>query len=115
MTNKQCCEDNNCATPRILSKEATNEILGDDLSLLLAIGKNGEVVRFLPNSMEGKPAKIIESEDASNPQIEISIHSPAAQNSSAVNSLLSTTTSNQSTINSLTGCICKIGGVVFRC
>ena len=40
--------DLNCLVPRILSKETTEEILGDNLSSIVAIGKDGKPYLFLP-------------------------------------------------------------------
>jgi hypothetical protein len=40
---------------RILSKEATDEILGKDLCFLIAFGRNGEVVPFYRNGVESNP------------------------------------------------------------
>jgi hypothetical protein len=41
-------EDLDCLRPRILSKETTEEILGDNLSSIVAIGKDGKPYLFLP-------------------------------------------------------------------
>lgn len=57
MTLNICCEEQNTCcgkdetiAPRVLSKEATKEVLGENLSSLIAIGKDCKPVLFLPYS-----------------------------------------------------------------
>lgn len=40
-----------------LSKEATAELLGDNLCFVIAFGGNGEVVQYFPNGVEIDPEK----------------------------------------------------------
>ena len=43
-----CCLDSEWYSPRVLSQEATKEILGDNLSALIAISKDHKPVVYLP-------------------------------------------------------------------
>jgi hypothetical protein len=61
MDNNQCCKDNKCDLPRILSKEATNEILDGKLCFLIAIGTDGQAVRYLPHGVD-IPANFFEQQ-----------------------------------------------------
>lgn len=59
MDSKHCCNKSENKIPhRSLSKEATEEILGDDLCFLIAIGKKTGPVRFLPHGHEENLDKI---------------------------------------------------------
>lgn len=46
--NPESADDYDCIRPRILTKKATEEILGDNLSSIVAIGKDGKPYLFLP-------------------------------------------------------------------
>jgi hypothetical protein len=46
---------NNTNNVAILSKAATEEILGDDLCFVIAFGKNGEVIPYLHHGIETEP------------------------------------------------------------
>ncbi len=84
MTLNLCCKDtDDCfqeidsTTARILSKGATKEILGENLSSLIAIGKNGEPVLFIPHRIQ--PSSKCEqslNDDESTTLLEITIKVP---------------------------------------
>ncbi len=61
---------------QILSREATNEILGDELCFLVAITKSGKAVRFFPHGTELHPDGIQPCEENAESILEISIKIP---------------------------------------
>ncbi len=114
MTTNKCCEGIDCVPPRFLSKEATHEILGENLCLLIAVGKNGEVVRFSPYGTEETPTEFDCSDEETTDLIEISIKVPKKPESTPVNTLMMAAESPQQSV-SAARCLCKIGGVQWYC
>lgn len=90
-------------TPLNLSKAATEEILGDNLCLVFAIGKDGSIVRFYPEGVEPPVGELGESESIS---LEINTRIPNYVDASQIQEI--STRSN-------TGCICIVGGKPVRC
>ncbi len=72
-----CHQDFDCIPARVLSKEATQEILGDNLSSLIAIGKDGQPVLFVPyNSEISMDCETPLNETDSKTSLEITIQVP---------------------------------------
>lgn len=63
-------------TPRILSKETTQEILGDNLSSIVAIGKDGHPVLFLPYGADLTPPRDQLTDQDSSVALDITIKIP---------------------------------------
>jgi hypothetical protein len=98
-------------SPRILSKEASNEILGENLCLLIAVGKNGKVVRFLPYGVEETPVEF-DSSDEETTCLEISIKVPKASETSNMDALLGAAPSRSV---ARAPCTCTQAGVSWKC
>ena len=72
-----CCEEKDSVSARILSKNTTNEILGENLSALIAIGKDCKPVLFMPYGVsEASNCEHFLNEDDSTTLLEITIRVP---------------------------------------
>jgi len=110
MTTNNCCEKIECIPPRILSKEATNEIFGENLCLLIAVGKDGEAVRFLPYGVEETPIVFNDNDEVITSLLEISIIVPKEPDTTNVDSLVMDTNSSKKDLSAVALCICKQAG-----
>ena len=66
-SSEECCEQSVCVPARVLSKQATKEILNDQLSALVAIGKDCKPVLFMPFGTEQEASNcenLLEDDDA---------------------------------------------------
>jgi hypothetical protein len=78
--NDDCIQETDCIPARILSKEATEEILGEKLSSLIAIGKDGKPVLFIPNTKaSSKQCEDLLDEEESTTLLNITIRIPKHQ------------------------------------
>lgn len=124
MTNQNCCDDEaekcceeeiSCVPPRILSKEATDEILGDNLCLLIAVGKNGEAVRYLPYGTDESELEFADSVDEDVNYLEISIEIPKIPEVTGDNVVNDSRLKKKCVIRAAKRCLCKFGGSQWYC
>lgn len=97
--------EDNYQTPRNLSAQATQEILGDDLVVAFAIAKNGKIVRLYPHGVDSHAADKLSLADTDSTQINIPVRIPkiSADPGQTEDALLGS------------GCVCIVNGKPVRC
>lgn len=114
---EKCCEEEiTCVPPRILSKVATDEILGDNLCLLIAIGNNGEAVRYLPYGTNESELEFVDSDDEEVSHLEILLEIPKIQEvTTEDNVVIDSRLKKKCVIKAAKRCLCKFGGSQWYC
>lgn len=88
---------------RVLSKTATEEILGSDLAFLIAVDKNGKPVRYVPYGSDPSALAESMSQEDTDDVLDISIRIPKQ-------SLPAASGGEASLV-----CWCKYNGIIFPC
>lgn len=114
MNDQSCCgseltgqEGTAPMNARVLSKIATEEILGSDLAFLIAVDKSGKPVRYLPFGTDQSAQSQSISQNDSNSVLDISVRIPKQSNEMTAASVGGTEASLV--------CWCKFNGVIFPC
>jgi hypothetical protein len=68
--------DDDCIIPRILSQKATKEILGDNLSSIIAIGKDFKPYLYLPYGTDENSIKCDLCEEEAMTFLDIIVQAP---------------------------------------
>jgi hypothetical protein len=112
IANNRCRDEETVQLSQIeLSKEVTDEILRDDFIALIAIGKNGQAVRFLPY---GSSSDITCCNSVKTELLKVSIAKPKRLKSLKNNLRLVTDYPKQSIIHA-GRCLCKFMGKTWFC
>lgn len=114
--NKKCCENEQLCAPQpiFLSQETTAEILGDTLGVLIAIGKNGQQIQFLPYAGNNEQEQQSCHSSAQTEPLEISLTLQKHQEISQKILRFVKKSAKRSYIVA-THCLCKLGGKEWRC
>jgi hypothetical protein len=110
-----CKKGEDCNQPLILSESATAEILGDKLCFLIAIGKDGKPVRFLPYGADLSASEDDLSEDDTASILDISVRVPIGGSSPGECSPLGFGSFEPNCLSARAVCWCKQGGVRIPC